>query len=239
MLEAAGDDQRLVAEGVYAEAACGRTCRCSPVERVTPEQSAWKSVQPLLTQLGLDPRRVENSIGSGHPDVDYSHGNIELKAMANFPHRLNTPIEVPCFTGEQAGWLAQRWKAGGNAWLWVRVSKGWYLFDGWTALIIQKRAPVSDWIHLAAMIYPEFSYGWRSAGNNQHITYARELHHWLVFNLDQMPPDTRARAMRLRACLAVESVAATIQWTPKRVQDTETGRGSDSDVNSLLDFWNS
>ena len=100
----------------------------------TPEQAAWDVLRPVMAGCGLDPRRVENVVGPGHPDVDYTHGNIELKALETFPKMIQTPVRIETFTGEQAGWLGQRWEAGGLAWLMVRVGGGWFLFDGWTAV---------------------------------------------------------------------------------------------------------
>lgn len=94
-----------------------------------PEQAAWDTLRPVMAQAGLDPRRVENVVGPGHPDVNYAGGDIELKAMKAFPKRDGTTVTVPEFTGEQAGWLLQRSQAGGRAWLMVRVGKEWFLFD--------------------------------------------------------------------------------------------------------------
>ena len=98
-----------------------------------PEQAAWDALRPILAGADLDPRRVENVVGPGHPDVNYCGGDIELKAMADFPVRVDTAIKVPEFTGEQAGWLLKRQEAGGRAWLLVRVGQWWFLFDALAA----------------------------------------------------------------------------------------------------------
>src|SRR4051812_33026356 len=119
-----------------------------------PEQAAWDAIRPLLSGLGLDPRRVENVVGPGHPDVNYAGGDIELKAMDGWPVRPETLVKVPKFTGEQAGWLAQRWKAQGLSWLLVRIGSGWFLFDGWTALDVWRGLPRQLWFEEAAFHYP-------------------------------------------------------------------------------------
>lgn len=95
----------------------------------TPERDAWESLRPVLAEAGLDPRRVENVVGPGHPDVNYAGGDIELKALPSFPVREDTLVRVPEFTGEQAGWLLQRQRSGGRAWLMVRVDRTWFLFN--------------------------------------------------------------------------------------------------------------
>lgn len=206
----------------------------------TPEQVAWDSLRPVLAGLGLDPRRVENVVGPGHPDVDYAGGNIELKHLAEWPRRLSTLVQVPKYTGEQAGWLAQRWKAGGLSWLMVRAGPAWFLFDGWTALSIYRGLPQHVWHEEAAMVYPGNVRGWAGfpVRADAH-SYQRQLAEWLRFDLSKMQPWSRARAMRLRCCSGLVTVAGNIGWTQERLLDTELGRGKDDDVDTLLSYWES
>jgi hypothetical protein len=210
----------------------------------TPEQAAWEAMRPVMLGLGLDPRRVENVVGPGHPDVDYSHGNIELKALDAFPKFAHTPIKIRHFTGEQAGWLGQRWEAGGNAWLLVRVGQrhggSWYLFDGWSALtFIYPGTNAVDWYQQAALTVPPRSrWGAAPAGEGRHC-WSRQLRDWLTFDLDRLMPWSRARAMRLRCRRPMETIAGDLDWTVPRLFVTEIGNGTGLDVNTLLDYWNS
>lgn len=114
-----------------------------------PEQAAWDALRPVLQAAYLDPRRVENVVGPGHPDVNYAGGDIELKALTAWPVRPATPVRVPELTGEQVGWLLQRQRHGGRAWLMVRVMKEWFLFDAEAAHAVQKGLPREEWKALA------------------------------------------------------------------------------------------
>ncbi len=112
---------------------------------MTPEQSAWASIQPHLARAGLDPHRVENVLSPGHPDVDYTHGVIELKALACWPVRPETYVRVETLTGEQVAFLCRRWRAGGRAFLLARVDRDWFLFDGDTARQVREGLTQSEW----------------------------------------------------------------------------------------------
>jgi hypothetical protein len=91
------------------------------------ESSMWNELRPLLA--GLDPVRVENLLTSGTPDVNYTGGWIELKYAKRWPVR-GGPLRVPHFTPEQRAWLLQRRKAGGRAYLLLKVGVEGMLFDG-------------------------------------------------------------------------------------------------------------
>jgi hypothetical protein len=118
---------------------------------MTPEQRAWDSLRPVLAEARLDPRRVENVVGPGHPDVNYAGGDIELKAMEAFPKRDATLVKVPKFTGEQAGWLYQRQQAGARAWLLVRVKDEWFLFNGIGAMQVYQGLSQFHWRQRATL----------------------------------------------------------------------------------------
>lgn len=116
---------------------------------MTIEQDAWDRLRPVMVRADLDPRRVENVVGPGHPDVNYAGGDIELKALAAFPIRSTTNVTLTEFTGEQAGWLLQRQRAGGRAWLMVRVGREWFMFDAEAAYEVFRGATQSRWRELA------------------------------------------------------------------------------------------
>lgn len=193
-----------------------------------------------MAGCGLDPRRVENVVGPGHPDVDYTHGNIELKALETFPKMIQTPVRIETFTGEQAGWLGQRWEAGGLAWLMVRVGGGWFLFDGWTAVTqVYRGMNAADWHTFAALsVPPRVRWGAAPAGPGRHC-WSRQLSDWLRRDLDRLMPWSRARAMRLHCRKPCWEVSRDLGWhSVLRVVETELGRGPEMDVNELLDYWN-
>jgi hypothetical protein len=211
---------------------------------VKPEQAAWTSIRPTLVGLGLDPRRVENVVGPGHPDVNYAGGDIELKAMDAWPARPDTGVVVPEFTGEQAGWLAQRWKAGGLSWLMVRMGPSWFLFDGWTALEVWKSIDRQAWHDRAAFVYPGDSRGWKGTPLRSSQSWAEQLGHWLRYDLDAMEPWNRARAMRLRCFegeerCSLKMVAVCLGWAEERVLRAELAGGPSADLDTLLDHWES
>lgn len=92
------------------------------------EQGMWAHIRPKLTIAGLDPVRVENSAMPGTPDVWYTHGAVELKYAERWPPR-GGPLRIEHYTAEQRVWLYRRARAGGRAFLLLRVGlKKWYLF---------------------------------------------------------------------------------------------------------------
>lgn len=97
-----------------------------------PEQRMWDSIRPVIKCL--DPYRIESTLtGAGIPDVNYSHGWIELKYVDRWPPR-GGPLRIPHFTKEQRGWLIGRGVAGGRAFLLLKVGENeWLLFAGGTA----------------------------------------------------------------------------------------------------------
>ena len=116
------------------------------------ETTAWDSIRPLFRELGLDPIRVENVINPGHPDVDYTHGNIELKYMEAFPVRPGTKVKVPKLSGEQVGWITRRTEKGGLAWLLVRVGSEWFLWAGRDVHRVWKGLTQAEWREEAELV---------------------------------------------------------------------------------------
>lgn len=116
------------------------------------ETSAWDSIQPLLKALGLDPIRVENVLHPGHPDVDYTHGNIELKYMERFPVRPDTKVKVPKLKGEQVAWITRRARKGGLVWLLVRVGSEWFLWAGEQVWEVRQGLTQAEWRERAELV---------------------------------------------------------------------------------------
>ena len=88
----------------------------------------WDSLRPVIRSL--DPVRVENPIVPGTPDVNYNQGWIELKFAERWPPR-GGPLRLDHFTRQQRTWLTRRRKAGGRAFLLLKVGETeWLLFDG-------------------------------------------------------------------------------------------------------------
>jgi len=92
----------------------------------------WRTLRPKM--LSLDPHRIENSTEKGTPDVNYSHGWIELKYCKEWPKRAATPLRIRHFTKEQRVWLERREIAGGITWVLLKVGESeWLLFRGGVA----------------------------------------------------------------------------------------------------------
>lgn len=82
----------------------------------------------------LDAWSVENTIGEGTPDVNFTDGWIELKQIGKRPVRKETPVRVHHFTTEQRVKLRRRWHKGGKAFVLLLLDGEWLLFDGcWAA----------------------------------------------------------------------------------------------------------
>lgn len=107
-----------------------------------PEQAMWEALRPVLLPLKIDPVRVENAaIGSGTPDVNYTEGWIELKYAKRWPAR-GGPLRVEHFTPQQRAWLTSRCKAGGKAFLLLKVGESeWLLFNGIVAALYLGHEP--------------------------------------------------------------------------------------------------
>lgn len=104
-----------------------------------------------MARAGLDPRRVENVVGPGHPDINYAGGDIELKVLSEWPKRPGSCARLPKLTGEQVGWLLQRQHAGGRAWLMVKVedTAEWFLFEARGALAVFNGLTQGQWRDMA------------------------------------------------------------------------------------------
>ena len=103
------------------------------------EAAMWDSLRPVIRSL--DPVRMENPIVPGTPDVNYNHGWVELKFAERWPPR-GGPLRVDHFTRQQRTWLTRRRKAGGRAFLLLKVGETeWLLFDGAVAAAMLGQVP--------------------------------------------------------------------------------------------------
>jgi hypothetical protein len=95
-----------------------------------PETLFWNNWgRPTLKRLGLDPHRVENGLGHGTPDANYTVGWIENKYVAAWPVRATTPVRIG-LEAHQCAWITRRWSSGGAAWVLLGVGKERLLFAG-------------------------------------------------------------------------------------------------------------
>jgi hypothetical protein len=86
----------------------------------------WAWLGPKCKMIeGLHILRVENSIGSGYPDVDACFKGrafkIELKHGETF--KKSDAVTV-VFQKEQPGWIKKRWRCGGNVWVLIKLGMG-------------------------------------------------------------------------------------------------------------------
>lgn len=81
--------------------------------------------------------RIENSVGSGFPDLNWSWGGseglIELKHRHSPPVGEDTPVVFDTITAQQRLFWRQRWESGGNVFVLVRLGQEFMLFSGWWA----------------------------------------------------------------------------------------------------------
>ncbi len=102
------------------------------------EGALWVCLRDRLKGL---PRthfvRVEDSLGSGFPDVSWAssgvEGILELKHRDDWPARPGTPVKFRHLSEDQVLWLSDRGRAGGNAKLLAQIARDYFLFD-WPAV---------------------------------------------------------------------------------------------------------
>lgn len=84
----------------------------------------------IMHAAGMHAVSVENPAYPGTPDVNYVEGWLELKQIDEWPKQEHTPVRVPHFRPEQRIWLRARWRAGGAAYVLLRVASDWLLLAG-------------------------------------------------------------------------------------------------------------
>jgi hypothetical protein len=92
----------------------------------------------------LDAVPVENRVGPGHPDVNTTICDIELKWLRSWPKRPETKVELKHFTPQQRLWLKRRERRGGCTWVLLQCKREWLLFDGTTAAELLGRCTRSE-----------------------------------------------------------------------------------------------
>lgn len=102
-------------------AARGREIEQSLMGVPVSEYNFRQQVVKELQRLGTDPISVENRVRAGTPDVECTLGWLELKYLPEWPKLPETPVRIDHFTNQQRNFLRRRWKAGGGAWLLLRV----------------------------------------------------------------------------------------------------------------------
>lgn len=104
------------------------------------EASAWTTLRSHL--VGMDGRvhiqRLEDKLTGGIPDTNVCWSRdtrpgiefwLEGKYVKELPKRQTTKVKVD-LRADQALWLETRQRAGGKAFVWIRVADyGWLLFD--------------------------------------------------------------------------------------------------------------
>lgn len=108
----------------------------------TKETNLWRYLKEGMGNR-WDACRHEDKITEGVPDVSFGmsridnrcldrkarvNGWIELKVLDSWPKRPSTVVRVDHLTDEQRRWIAERGKAGGNVWLFLRVGREYLLF---------------------------------------------------------------------------------------------------------------
>lgn len=87
----------------------------------------WNSLRGLLP-AGCHATRIENSIGSGFPDVHYTYletsGTIELKSADRLP------MKKAGLRKSQMDWIREETEAGGIVWIVLQYKKSIYVVNG-------------------------------------------------------------------------------------------------------------
>lgn len=100
------------------------------------EASAWTTLRSHLVKMGtrVHIQRLEDKLTGGIPDTNFCVDGVEVwlegKFLKDLPKRESTKVKVE-LRADQALWLETRQRAGGYAFVWIRVRDvGWMLFDG-------------------------------------------------------------------------------------------------------------
>jgi len=120
------------------------------------ESRMWEVLRGPMTQLKMDPVRVENPALPGTPDVNFIEGWTELKAATRWPPK-GGPLQLdhpP--TPEQRTWLLRRWHCGGWASLTLCVgqknNKQWMVFRGCDVIDLWREPPLREQLEGAALL---------------------------------------------------------------------------------------
>lgn len=103
---------------------------------MNPETRFWTYLRAHWpTEKGWWVKRIEDSAGSGTPDVFYSYrgraGWIELKILPAWPKRPESNVTLPTLTMDQVAWALGALQAGVSLWWLIKVqgTGDFILFD--------------------------------------------------------------------------------------------------------------
>jgi len=173
----------------------------------------------------------ENVLGNSFPDVDYSHGLIELKYVEDWGKRRQA-AHVDYEFG-QAAVLVRRWRAGGLSWVLVGIGEEVFLVSGFDAATVGAPLLREEWLDLAC---------WHTVWPPTAADHERLLA-WLRGRFGRLSLADQALLTRLRCLTRREAAACSIanasgeRWSVERVTAAEKGR-SDTDAAKLLDYFN-
>lgn len=119
------------------------------------ESTMRQDIIKVLRKFWMHPQAIENSVGTGVPDVNYVQGWVELKALHEWPKRAATPVRIDHFTPQQRIWLRNRWMAGGAAYLLLKVDGEYLLFTGAYAADHVGNVPRMELINNAVGYWPK------------------------------------------------------------------------------------
>lgn len=78
---------------------------------------------------GRDPRRCENAVDPGTPDIHYIGGWIESKYEDEWPAKPTTVLRLKRYAPEQRAWHVRRCAAGGTVFVALEVDSEFHLFQ--------------------------------------------------------------------------------------------------------------
>lgn len=183
------------------------------------EKLMWQKVRGGWAEF--DPKRIENQLERGTPDVNLTTGWVEFKCLDYFgPAGAN--IKLHHFTPEQRLWLETRWRKGKNCWLllWIQRTDEWFLFDGQTASTFLGHVTEKALRRLAACI--------TGSGDDP------VMRNWLSNDLARLSAGEQSKMLRLRAMKTLEEIASLTKQTNQAVLDMENGKIS---AEVLIEFW--
>ncbi len=98
---------------------------------------------------------VENSVGTGTPDVNYIEGWIELKWLRALPVKQDTIVKIEHYNKGQKIFAVKRRRKGGQCWLLLLVKNQWLLFDGAVAAIHLNKSTAKQLFDVAHRVWPD------------------------------------------------------------------------------------
>ena len=103
----------------------------------------------------LDAISVENSVGPGTPDINYTTGWIECKWLRSWPKKAETVVRLghPLMP-DQIAWIKRRVAHNGAVWVMLQCKREWLLFYGLTAIAFLGHANYKDLCTVAYHYWP-------------------------------------------------------------------------------------